>query len=367
MKKSDSTILKEQLTTEDIIAVVTKIIGEDPPLSITDTEVIFRTCCHNPVGTGSYKLYYYPENKNFYCYTQEGNIGDIYALVEHCGKAKDFYSAYESLSDFFEFKPQKKTFKRKATELTSDWLLLDKIEKYNSKAEIKRKENKFVQENLIEFFPNCVPKVWLDEGIDYDVMELFGIRMNVVDEAIILPHYDIDGRLVGIRQRNFHPFFLADGKKYMPSYISGIMYNHNLGINLYPLWITKDYIKETGTAIILEGEKSCMRLFGYGIKNTCAVCGDNLSQTQFDLLYNLGVREIVLALDNEMPDPGLVTQANLAYKNRLIKMVQKYTTLVDFSIMLDWKGLTPYKSSPCDCGFDTFNVLYKNRERISCK
>ena len=61
--------LKKELTTEQIIEIVL-FLGADT-YEDRGKHLIFPTICHNPKGHDkSMKLYYYPENSLFHCYTE---------------------------------------------------------------------------------------------------------------------------------------------------------------------------------------------------------------------------------------------------------------------------------------------------------
>ena len=66
----DANTLKEQLSTEDVIHFVVEALGSNGNLWDSYGNPIFQTVCHNPPGTGSYKLYYYTDTKTFVCYTE---------------------------------------------------------------------------------------------------------------------------------------------------------------------------------------------------------------------------------------------------------------------------------------------------------
>ena len=72
MKKIDKDTLKESLTIEDVFNYVTELGGEP---HMMNGFFISKTICHNPIGEGSYKLYYYDNTHLFKCYTECDNMG----------------------------------------------------------------------------------------------------------------------------------------------------------------------------------------------------------------------------------------------------------------------------------------------------
>ena len=47
------------------------------------------------------------------------------------------------------------------------------------------------------------PKIlsWEREGITPEIMKIHNIRYNPCTQAIVIPHYDINNNLIGIRER----------------------------------------------------------------------------------------------------------------------------------------------------------------------
>ena len=71
---------------------------------------------------------------------------------------------------------------------------------------------------------------------------------------ITIPHFDKDGRFVGLRGRALCQPDIDMYGKYRPMMINRQLYNHPLGMNLYNFNNSKENIKATGKAIIFEGE-----------------------------------------------------------------------------------------------------------------
>ena len=88
-------------------------------------------------------------------------------------------------------------------------------------------------------------------------MEARGICYNPISEGIVIPHYDINGNLIGIRERTLIKENEVYGK-YRPAIIGGKMYNHPLGFSLYNLNNSKKAISQFQKAIVFEGEKSTL-------------------------------------------------------------------------------------------------------------
>ena len=187
-----------------------------------------------------------------------------------------------------------------------------------------------------------------------------GIRFDPYSYGIVIPHFDKDWNMIGIRERTLIKDNEVTGK-YKPAIINGKMYNHPLGFNLYNLNFSKDMIKQNKKAIIGEGEKFCLMFDSMcNVDISVACCGSNLTSHQFKLLKDLGVEEIVIAFDKQFQKPG--DNEWKRWTKKLTEIHRKYSGFVKISFMFDTKGdLLGYKDSPIDKGIDIFWYLYENR------
>ena len=353
---------KEMLTEEDIINILTTGLKSDGYKTDNQGNLIFQTIDHNEEYSGKYKLYYYSETMLFHSYTI-GESFDIFELVERAGKARDFYSAYLWLSDFLGLNPYSNDFDEEPpAELTSDWDLLNKYDDYLNVEEEAIKEAKIIPKSLIEYFNPMLPYVWAKEGISIEAMQKYQIRLEAVAEKIIIPHFDIDGNLIGIRGRSYNKLDLEEGKKYSPVYIEGELYNHPLGDNLYGLNFNKEAIKRTKKVVIFEGEKSVLKSQTfYGNNNfTVATCGSTMSNAQVDLLLGLGVTEIIIAFDKENDDFPASAETQ-DYITKLKSLAAKFSPYVNTYYVLDLYGKLDYKDSPIDKGRETLEFLLERK------
>ena len=357
--------LRQSLTIEDIVRLVTKGLGSNDCLYDSDGNPIFQTICHNEEGCGKYKLYYYASSQKFHCYTQCGDSFDVYELVQRAGKANDFIGAYHYLLDFFNIERWNFDIDKEEPQLTADWDLLNKYAIVEESAEQEEKivENTSeINPGLLKYFNPLLPLKWAQEGIAPEAMEKYHICMDLSMQKIVIPHYDKDGALIGIRGRTYNWIELNDGKKYSPIYIENTMYNHPLGDHLYGLNWNAEAIQRTRKAVIFEGEKSVLKAETYYGENnfTVAACGSAVSDKQVQLLLSLGVNEIIIAFDKENDDsPG--SERSVAYKAKLERIASQFAPYVNTYYIFDRFGLLGPKDSPIDRGRDTLEFLLKNK------
>ena len=80
MYQYDKDSIKNNLTIDEILRLVAELGGE-PMMGASGNFFTSRTICHNHLGEGSRKLYYYDNTKLFQCYTDCGNSFDIFELI----------------------------------------------------------------------------------------------------------------------------------------------------------------------------------------------------------------------------------------------------------------------------------------------
>ena len=136
-----------------------------------------------------------------------------------------------------------------------DWDILKNYQENDSFSKDKKIiEFKNFNENILEHFPRPRIEPWINEGITQEVMNARGICYNPASQGIVIPHYDENGALIGIRERTLIKEEEAYGK-YRPAILNGVQYNHPLGFALYNLNNSKKHIKQMGVAIVFEGKR----------------------------------------------------------------------------------------------------------------
>lgn len=344
--------LENSLTPERIIELVAELGGKDY-IDKPDC-IIFKTICHNiDEDDASFKLYYYKNNKRFFCYTDCGESFDIFGL---------FQKRYELLGIEYNF------YRDIVLKVANNCITNFKIENngfyniyesdYNKykKEEIQVNLNRY-NDNILNIFSNIPPANWLEDGINEEVMKVYGIKYSISKEKIIIPHYDEDNNLIGIRGRALREEDILIGK-YMPVQIEDKIYSHPLAYNLYGLNIVKDNLKKMKMAIIFEGEKAPMQyatMFGLNKNIGVACCGSNIHKYQIELLVKYGVEKILIAFDKE----GENWKEKEKYYNKLLKICNKYKQYAQMGFIFDTENLLNLKDSPTDRGREVYTKLYK--------
>ena len=375
MNKYNKDKIKNSLSIGQVFDLVSELGGE--PI-MNNGYFTAQTICHNHIGDGSRKLYYYDNTKLFRCYTECNDVFDIFELVmkvknisqdkkirydENGKEVLDdwmLFDAIQFVAIFFGFEPENQNFSIKHTEL-QDW---DFFNKYEENSLLKNKqivELHIYDKKILKYLPRPRIIEWEQEGIKDEISYQYGICYDPHSNGIVIPHFDKEGQLIGIRERTLIKELEKNGK-YKPAILNGVMYNHPLGFNLYNLNNSKDNIKNLQKVFIFESEKSCLKYASYfGIENdlSVAICGNSISNYQISLLKDLNVQEIIIALDKQYKVIG--DEEWKRWTNKFYQIHNKYGKYFQISYMFDFDKYLDYKDSPIDEGKDVFISLYQNR------
>lgn len=346
--------VKEKIELEDIYNLLEFFNAEPQDFH---SYIIAKTICHNG---DTHKLYYYDNTKLFKCYSGDCGAFDIFELVQKVQDI-DLNAAIYFVVNFLNLQWQiDEDYDAEVEMITEDFRRYEKLSKLNK---IKKDLVDFKElPDYIRYFPQPHIKNWEEEGISYDICKYMNIRYNPLNGSILIPHYDPLGKLIGIRQRTL---IQEDEKygKYRPTKLQGKLCNHPLAFNLYGLNKAKNNIADMEMAIVVESEKSVLQYLTYfGTKsNICvAVCGSSLSNYQFQLLQDCGIRELVIGFDKDFKE--LKSEEHQQVENKLMKIYNRYNQLVNVSFLFDLENnVLGYKDSPLDCGKDAFLHLFRNR------
>lgn len=356
--KEYSEKIKNELSIEEVYDLLASF-GSDPVKH--EDLIMCRTICH---GGDSHKLYYYSNTHLFRCYTSCGDAFDIYELIIKIKKNDGINialpQAVNFVANYFNLPLNEEIFDEQ--EQLQDWKIFNKYEKSTAQQEEKKViDLKFYDNNILKYLPQPRIIPWEKEGISRKVMEECGICYDPVSQGIVIPHYDKDGNLIGIRERTLIKENEEYGK-YKPAILNYQMYAHPLGFNLYNLNNSKSAISLLKKAIVFEGEKSCLlyrSYFGSDNDISVACCGSNLINYQVQLLRSFGVEEICIAYDKQFKEIGDEEWAQ--WVKKLKEINKKYSSFVKISFLFDKWDLLGYKDSPIDKGADTFMELFQKR------
>lgn len=313
---------------------------------------VLPTYCHHHDNTGSKKLFIYfnEESVVFHCYTRCGSMGleKFIEKYQNCSYPEAKRLIGEILDrniDGFN-----RLYKEEALELP-----------FATRKKKDLKANKAIDNSVLNRFYPIPYAGWISENISYRTQKKFNVRFDIERQAVIIPQLNENGQLVGVRRRALNESDIENNGKYKPIFAKNKWYNADTSTILYGLFENKENITRSKKVVVFEAEKSVMQLdtFYNGTAPAVALYGSNMSDYQADMLRNLGVEELIVALDKEYQDE----RSYQTYLKVLVKKFKKFQPFFTITFVLDNfnSSLLNYKDSPSDHGKETFEKLLRRR------
>jgi DNA primase len=315
----------EQVNIVDYISQYTDLVEKDGEL--------WGNCPLHKEKTPSFSVN--KDEQTFYCFgcNAGGNLASFVMDYESC----TFPQAMRKIKDFFKIVDN------------SEYLTIPDIIKVLKKFQPKVKKCKeFCQQELNDYCINKYRKLdikeWQEEGISQSVMDIFNVRYDLEDRAIVFEVRDNDGKLISLKKRTLV-------SNYTPKY----KYTHKIGSSnfLWALYYTKAECIKSGEIILVEGEKSVMKLLTWGVNNCAAICTSHIDDEQLKTLLQMKLN-VVIALDKD--------------KQKKIKddpMFKKLSRFCKTYVIYDYDNLLGEKDAPVDKGLSVWKELYNKKKILS--
>lgn len=351
--------LRDQLTDEMIKDILAQFNVE--PVEETEESIVFPTCCHNLEG-GSPKLFYYKNTKLFHCYTECSATFDIFTLLQKMYHLRGQEITLLQAVSICDLDPSSINVENRALNALDDIRYMQTLNNVyigDINAEFKTYDKAILKKFSFDYM-GLMP--WIEEGISIEALQKFNIKWDSFRQAIVVPNFNYDGELIGIRERYFRPEDVKKGK-YRPLYDQGILYNHPTGRTFYGIYENRKNIERKKMAIIFEGEKSCLKYGSiYGNQNniSLATLGQNITKDHIQYLLKMKVSHVILAYDSDYEDYQQLAEVEEKYIEKA-KILSPYFNV---SILMDYDFELPYKSSPIDGGKEIFEHMIKNRRIV---
>ena len=352
--------LREQLTDEQIKDILGQFNVE--PVLEDEASITFPTCCHNLVG-GSPKLIYYKNTKLFHCYTECAASFDIFTLLQKMYRLRGEEITLQQAVSICDLDASNVRPTDKGYNVLEDIKYMQGLNNIYI-PDVDNLDFKTYDKSILKKFSfdymGLMP--WIEEGIGIETLQKFNIKWDAYRKAIVIPNFDYNGNLIGVRERHFKPEELAKGK-YRPLYDSGTLYNHPTGRTFYGIYENHKNIERKHIAIIFEGEKSVL-LYGtiYGNDNNVALAtlGQNITKDHIQYLMKMKVTHVILAYDSDYEDYNQLKEVEKKY----IEKAKILSSYFNVSYLMDFDFELPYKSSPIDGGKDIFEHILRHRRIV---
>ena len=317
---------------------------------------------HKNPYDGSPSLIFYPDTKIFQGYSA-GRAYDCISLVQTrlnlLGQTCSFIDACNWILEKTGLNPTKITKPLTNTHVY-DWSELERfvrVRKYgNQLPEYNR--------NIIDTLPTLYPQAWIDEGISEETMAKYQIRYYERCNQTVIPCFDSEARLIGVRVRNWDKDRVEQAK-YMPLItLDGQCYKFNTNHVFYGINYNKPEIERIGKVIIVESEKAVMKLDTYMGRHNIALgmYGSNLGIQRRNQLIKMGVNTVSYVVDNDFigQDDEFFEQ----WREKIQHFIKLWDGFCRIEIVWDNLGLLGPKENATDSTKEVWEQLWENREII---
>lgn len=334
-----------------------------PSYSENSTQIVYYTGDKNVDSyKGSPKLYFYKDT-SIYVGMTAGRSYDIISLTQTrlalLKQPCSFLDACQFILDTTNINPDSISRVKKDGHVY-DWSNLErfiKVRKYgNQLSEYNR--------NIIDTLPPLYPQAWIDEGISEETMDKYQIRYYERCNQTVIPCFDDEARLVGVRVRNWDKDRVEQAK-YMPLVtLDGQCYKFNTNQVFYGINYNKPEIERTGKVIIVESEKAVMKLDTYMGRHNIALgmYGSNLGIQRRNQLLKMGVNTVSYVVDNDFigQDDEFFEQ----WREKIQHFIKLWDGFCRVEIVWDNLGLLGPKENATDRTKEVWEQLWENREII---
>lgn len=266
---------------------------------------------------------------------------DIITLVEY-NKQLSFINAVKYLHNILglEYKYDKKSNKKEKKVNP-----LEIFEKHLNRRTVNVDDIHILNEDLLNDYVPLLYIDWYKEGIMPWTAKKFGLMFSYKWKRVIIPtRHWLTGQLVATNARTVvENYDLFDIKKYF------ITSGYNKSLNLYGYWENHEEINKAKYCVIYEAEKSVLKRDSRNDTTGLALQGKSISSEQVRIILSLDIKEVVIALDKDVPI------------EEVWDICEKFYNIRKVSYIWDSWGLLGDKDSPADAPNKIFEFLLKYR------
>ena len=202
-------------------------------------------------------------------------------------------------------------------------------------------------EEILKQYGNTPNTLWLKDGISLSTQRKWGVGYCVLSQRITLPIRSSTSELIGVKGRcNYEPdeheakyLYLTDTCP-MSQTLFGYSENYS---SLYENEI-----------LVVESEKSVLKLDSWGYNNVVALGSNSLSTTQCKLLMSLNPKCVTFMLDKTLPLENTKKNADLLRTFCTMRQLKMRFWNWEDNLTLD------DKSAPCDADKEEFEYILNN-------
>ena len=293
------------------------------------------SCCFHDENTPSLKVS--EEKQAYFCFGCKVK-GDILNFIQEYHKVT-FKEAIDELCKYTGVEITKVSIPK----------IIAQIRAFEPKSPENKEEKKrhYLKKDCMNNCENSIIKEWVKEGISPEVLKKHNVRYDKKVNSIVFPIHDQTGEIIALKYRTLEKDYKS---KKIPKYIYSNAINK---LDFFYWWHNNHKSALQKQEIILvEGEKSVMKLETWGFNNSVACMTAALADGQINLLLNSQIRDIVVAFDKDK---------DISFVKKQIRPLRNYKNIY---IIWDTCDLLEEKDAPCDQGEEVWNTLYSERRRI---
>lgn len=360
LNKFINDLLYEDTTIDDYLLVFDSL-GIEYKASSDDTYRL-RTACHNAnPHDGDFNLAFDTETRQMYCHSKCHKAYNLLTLVKSNrilnGLGAGTVTCLQYICNVLG-KPCNYQCEVVDTTNRYQW---NYLKKYMTNS--KDTTLKIYDDDILDQLDHCVYLPWVEEGISPETQMKYEIGWYGRKNSVTIPCRDVEGNLIGIRQRFLDPADVEARGKYNPlRLLNDEEYKFPTNNCLYGINYNNTNISRKRMVVLFEGEKSVM-IADSMFKDNCALAmyGKSMSQKKVTDILNLEVNEVVIAIDfdYETTDDDKFEE----FKDDVLRIGNYFKGHCKVSVLIDYDK-HPSKSSPIDLGYDKYMELFANREVV---
>lgn len=198
-------------------------------------------------------------------------------------------------------------------------------------------------EEILKQYGNTPNALWLQDGISLSTQRKWGIGYDVSSQRITLPIRTSTGEVMAVKARcNYEP------EEFEPKYLYLIQGPMSQTLFGYSENYSSLY---EGDVIVVESEKSVLKLDSWGYSNVVALGSNSLSPAQAKLIMSLNPKSVTFMLDKSLKLQNTRTNIDILKNFCVMRQIEiRYWDWTE-NITLD------DKSAPCDDTQDEFEYI----------
>lgn len=293
-------------------------------------------------GDDTPSLCIYPETNRWYCFGC-GAGSSVYDWIMK-KEGITFPEAFEKVCNMVGEEPTEYTESESIA-----FLKQLKKQKNNKDISVNLRKTLDFAEDYLNKYSEELPEEWLTEDMTAEALKTYNIRIDHNANRIVYPVFDANNNFIGVKGRTRIKAYKELGlSKYMNYYKIG-------ALDYFQGWQQAlSEIKNKKSVIIFEGIKSCIKAWGWGIKNTIASETAKLSDGQLQLLIKSGIPEVIIAWDSDQNIKDIIQDSK-------IQMLKKFTNLY---VVAGQTSLLGDKAAPVDKGEAIFRELLRKKVKV---